>query len=199
MTKRTLVILPCLAVALVFLGCSTGGEAGSGGQAAPSGIAGVYSDPYEEGLALGYVSTVAADFSGDPEAYMAQQAQYGQEIQAEPVSRQIFETPQLNQKVAPNQVGATTLAPIGMQQAPGMTTDLPTAKDEGNGMITVTSGSQTAHLLTFTGPDGVTQTASVGSNGIATLNGEDTFPKLMEVPGVGRAVILASGTVVMVE
>lgn len=195
MTKRTLVFLPCLAIALMALGCSVGGESGALDQASSS-FASVYSDPYEEGLALGYVSTLAADFPGDPESYVAQQAEVSQDTGS--ASRQLFETPQLSMKVAQGQVGLSTLAPIGMQRQ-DVDTEMPRARDLGNGLISVTSGTQTANLVTFTDPDGATRTASMGSNGTVTLNGEETFPKLLEVPGVGRAVILASGTVLPVE
>lgn len=196
MTKRTLVFLPCLVIALAFVGCSTGGDTGIADQASSS-FASMDSDPMEEGLALGYVSTVAADFTGDPESYAAQQVEVSKDLQS--ASRQLFEAQKFSMKVAPNQVGLSTLAPIGLRGTLEVDTDLPTARDLGNGVISVSSADQTAQLLTFADRNGVTQTATVGSNGVTTLNGEDTYPKLMEVPGVGRAVILANGSVLLVE
>jgi hypothetical protein len=198
MTKRTLVILPCLAIALALIGCSAGGDSGSYGQAQNDAL-NITPDPKLEGLEAGYFSSLVADFPGDPELYMMQQAPYSKG--AEATSRPLFERslPTTMQVPANFDRPASTVVPIGMSIPADFEWEFPRAKDVGGGVIEISSGSQTARILTFTDPNGVTRTATIGANGLPTLNGEDTVPRLLEIPGFGRAVITFEGNVVPVE
>jgi hypothetical protein len=194
MTKRTLVLLPVLALALVFVGCSQG-DSGSGSKAV-NAFDQVGSDPVAEGLARGYVSTVASDFSGNV-AYTGQASQ--PTLGTEPVSRDIFQSPSTQGRAMSGQVGVSTTVPARTWDIdPAYASAQYTAEAGPNDSIIVKFGEQTATIFPVS-RNGQDYAFSQDAGGTITRNGESEFPKVLESPGVGRAVVLVSGTVVPVQ
>jgi hypothetical protein len=186
MTKKALLILPCLVIALAFMGCSAGGE--DGGKT--SSVWSWEPDPNDEALARGYVSTIA-----DP-ALLATYAD-GLTVGLEPVSQDLFLSRDVVVTTPGNGiVAASTLAPstsMSYVQAPQVR-----ARDMGNGTIEVSRGDQVAYLTTFE-HNGETKTQTTSSRGVVTINGENTFPTLLTLSGSAKALILSDGTVSLVE
>jgi hypothetical protein len=183
-----------LALALVFIGCSSG-DSGTGSKA-QNAFDQVSSDPVADGLAAGYVSTLAVDYSGNASNH-SNVSQTG--IGAEPVSRDVFQSPSLQGQAAPGQVGAYTLAPARpantySREAGAMVT----AHAGPNDSIVLKYGTQTASIFPVS-RNGQEHSFSLGSDGVITMGGESDYPKVVEAPGIGRAVILVSGNVVPVQ
>lgn len=194
MTKRILVLLPVIALALVFTGCSSG-DSGAGSKA--KAFDELSSDPVAEGLARGYVSTLVADYSGNA-AYNSQVTQNGAGLA--PVSRDVFQSPSLQGKAAPGQVGASTLAPSRSASKfdERYASAEVTAHAGQNDSIVLKFGPQTATIYPVS-QNGSEYTFTAGANGVVTMNGGNEFPRVVEESGVGRAVVLVSGNVVPVQ
>ena len=193
MTKRTLFLLPVIALALVFTGCSSG-DSGAGSKA--KAFDEVSSDPVAEGLARGYVSTLVADYSGNA-AYNSQVTQTG--IGLEPVSRDVFKSPSLQGQASPGQVGASTLVPARSANMDARYASAEVTAHAGqNNSVVLKYGSQTATIFPVS-QNGTEYSFTAGMNGVVTMNGGNEFPRVVEESGVGRAVVLVSGNVVPVQ
>jgi hypothetical protein len=193
MTKRILVLLPFLAVALVFAGC---GPEGSGGNVkkAPDPFASLDNDVMAEGIANGYISTLVDGQGGIP-TYTVRVAQDG--MQALP--RQVFLSDARLVKAQEGQLGVSTLAP---RRNPDLDNRYDPngvkAKADSNGLVTLTNGKMTAYIRTVE-VNGVTRTAVVGADGSVSMTGKNSLPKIVEGPGGVQGVILADGSLVQVE
>lgn len=190
MTKRTVVLLPLLVIALVAVGCA--GDTGGSGKA-KSSFATADVDPIAEGLARGYISTVAADFTGNPNMNAV-----ASDVSFQPVNRNLFQTSNLQMKAIPGQIGVTTLAPARTSQIDTRYDPTKVTATRTGDMIQVQAGEQTA-MLTSVEFEGVTRTASFGHNGVAAFGDSSTFPRIVEAEGVGQGVLLVSGQLVPVE
>ena len=194
MTKKMLVFLPCLALALAFAGCGASGGSGGNAHKGADAFASMDNDPIADGLAKGYVSTLVGDFRGNP-AVNVQPAVSG----ATPTSRQILIASPVQGRAVDGQVGASTLAP-SRQSGLDMRFDplKVRARDVGNGKVEVTAGGQTA-FVGSADRGGKTYSYSVGADGSVTVGDNTTFPRIVEAAGIGRGVILGDGSVTPVE
>jgi hypothetical protein len=193
MTKRILVLLPFLAVALVFAGC---GPEGSGGNVkkAPDPFASLDNDVMAEGIANGYISTVVGDRGAIP-THNVRPAQDGDLAQ----SRQVLLSHASQMRAMEGHLGVSTLVPrrdanLDIRYDPTQVK----AKAEADGLIALTNGNVTAYIREVE-VNGLTRTAVVGADGSVSLSGEETLPKVVEAPGGVQGVILADGSLVQVE
>jgi hypothetical protein len=189
MTKRMLVFLPCLVIALAFAGCGTDGDGGSAKKAS-NPFASMDNDVMAEGLAAGYISTVvSADAVPMNNVLTAKDG-----ISAQ--SRQVFLSHPSQMQAMEGQIGASTLVPkrdtrLDMRYSPQDVS----AKAEPDGMIALTAGDQVSYIRKVD-VGGRTFTSVVGADGSVSLGGENAFPKLVES---GQGVVLVNGSLVPVE
>lgn len=193
MTKRIVVLLPLLAVALVFAGCGTEGSGGNV-KKAPDPFASLDNDVMAEGIANGCISTVIGDRGAIP-IHNVRPAQDG--IQAH--SRRVFLSNASQMKAMEGHLGVSTLVPrrdanLDIRYDPTQVT----AKAEANGLVALTNGKMTAYIRTVD-VNGSTHSAVVGADGSVSLSGKETLPKVVEGPGGVQGVILADGSLIRVE
>lgn len=195
MTKRNLVFLPCLVIALAFLGCQGGG--GSDALNSASGFTDGTSSSIMSPQFAGGDSGMVRDpheFTGNSGLEFVPQETYG----LEPVSRNLY----LARVDVMRQGGAMYEGmerdPKSMPNDPRMMPAPVTAKDLGNGITALTKGDQTAYLYE-TEINGVLTSISLGVDGVPSINGPETFPKVFDDPEAGRVVLLVDGTGSFVE
>jgi hypothetical protein len=189
MTKRMLVFLPCLVIALAFAGCGQDGDGGSAKKTSDP-FASLDNDVMAEGLANGYLSTVV-----NPDAVPmnnVRPAMDGMNAQ----SRQVFLSAPSQMQAMEGQVGVSTLVPKRDGRLEKYFSQLDvTARAESEGLITLTAGDQTSYLQKVE-VGGKTSTAVIGADGSVSLGGEGSYPRLVEG---GQGVVLVNGSVVPVK
>jgi hypothetical protein len=191
MTKRMLVFLPCLIVALAFAGCGTDGDGGSAKKAS-SPFASFGDDPMAESMEVGYISTVAPTFSDQvPGLRYAQPAMVGESA----VPQQVFMPSANVMKAMKGQVGVSTVAPMRSPVLEQRLSEvMATATDEGDGNLALTVGGQTSYLRSV-----AQQTAVLAADGSVSLGSQEGLPEVVEAPDGSRSVIMASGSLVPVK
>ena len=195
MTKRTLVLVPFIAVALVAVGCS-GGQTGTSHKSGSS-FASLDKDPVAEGLARGYVSTLVGDYVGTPSSQF--QPAKAETMNAVKVNRPVFQTGSVQGRALSGQVGLSTTVPA--RNTPIDTRYDPTkvsAKAGSNDTVLLTNGTQTATIRKVD-VRGESRTVAVSMDGMAALGDDSSFPKIVDAPGAGRAVGLMDGQLFQVE
>lgn len=193
MTKRILVLLPFLAVALVFAGCGTEGSGGNV-KKAPDPFASLDNDVMADGIAYGYISTVIGDPGAIP-THNVRPAQDG--VQAQ--SRQIFLSHSSQMRAMEGHLGVSTLIPrrdanLSLRYDPAEVV----AKAEPNGLISLTAGGSKAYIRKVE-VNGKIRTAVLGADGSVSMSGKETLPKVVEASGGVQGVVMPDGSVVRVQ
>jgi hypothetical protein len=187
------VFVACLAVALSFTGCGADRDGGSANKA--SSFASLDSDPIAEGLARGYVSTVAADYTGNP----SHNVQVALDDGFTPTTRPVFLSSPTRGLAADGQVAVSTLAPSRDTRIDTRFNPLDnTATREGPGLVKIASGDQVSFLHTVV-RNNVSYTFTMGADGMATRGSDSTFPRIVGVSGAGQGVALVDGSVVTIQ
>lgn len=192
MTKRMLVFLPCLVIALAFAGCGTDGDGGSAKKAS-SPFASLDKDVFAEGIANGYISTVVTE--GAVPMNNVQPAQDGPSAQA----RQVFLSSPSRLRAMDGMIGASTLVPRRDRQLDMRFNPLEvTARADSEGGVTLTAGDQTAYIRKVQ-VGGKVETAVIGADGSVSMSGKSSFPQLVEGPGGSQGVVMVDGSLIPVE
>lgn len=192
MTKRTLILVPLIALALVAVGCS-GGQTGTGSKSGSS-FASLDKDPVAEGLARGYVSTLVADYTDTPSHQFS-----APKADKNAFQRNVFMTGSVQGRARAGQVGLSTTVPS--RNTPIDNRFDPTkvvAKAGPNDTVVLTNGAQTATIRKVD-VRGDSRTIAIGMDGMAAMSDEASFPRIVEQPGAGRAVGLMDGQAVQVK
>lgn len=191
MTKRTAVLIPLFILALVAVGCA--GDTGGAGKAKSSILVVNDYDPVATAQAQGYLSTLAADELSPLLPRPLTNAGM------EPASRHLFSNTGPGGDALSGMVALSTLVAADPAQANAdFVRPEFSAKAEADGLIVVRSGSETA-MLRVVEVNGQNRTFSVGSQGVAALGNDSTFPRVVGDPQTAQGVVLASGELVPVE
>jgi hypothetical protein len=190
MTKKLFVFVACLAVALSFTGCAADRDGGSASKG--SSIASLDSDPMADGLAVGYVSTLAADWSGNP----SHNVQVSVDNGLTPMTRPVFLSNPTRGLAADGQVAVSTLAPATVTRDFDPTATI--AVREASGLVRIENGDQVSYLQSVE-RNNVSYTFAMGADGRATLTDENTYPRIVGEGGSGQGVAMLDGSVVLIQ
>lgn len=191
MTKRMLVFLPCLAVALSFAGCGTD-DGGGGQQILP--IASLEGNP----MILGPTSQATGSFSAPEDGNFPILNAAPVTGDLTPQSSQAFLYHPTHHRAMEGQIGGSFYGPTLAQMDERYSLNDRTAKLESDGSICLTAGKQTSYIRNVVA-GGKTISVVEGANGCVTTTDRSTFPQVIEAPNGDLGVILVSGCLIPVE